>query len=190
MPENSDDFNNLTGRLLIATLAGADSPFYKTLVLIAEHSAEVGSVGYVLNKPFTSLPLKEIFKERDTSNINSDFQLMWGGPVDLTHGAVLHTSDYNGTNTKLVTNNLALTETQQILDDIVNKTGPQNFLICVGKATWAPGQLAEEIMDCSWIAIPFSMQLVFDTPTNKKWQEALATLKIDSNLLAHKAGKA
>jgi len=189
MSEDLDDFNALAGRLLIATQGNAGA-FYKTLVLVTEHSEEGGSVGYVLNKPFTSLQPKEIFKERDISCLGSNFQLMWGGPIDLTHGAVLHTDDYQTPGTHLLDNHLAITETQQILDDITTQSGPKNFLICVGKSTWAPGQLVEEIMDSSWIPIPFSFDLVFNSPTNKKWQDALATLNIDANLLAHKAGKA
>lgn len=190
MPETLDDFEALAGRLLIATQSDADQLFYKTLVLVTEHSAEAGTVGYVLNKPFLSLSPKEIFKDRDISFLGADFQLMWGGPVDLTHGAVLHTNDYQTAGTQILKNNLALTETQQILDDITTQTGPKHFLICVGKTTWAPGQLIEEIMDSMWVPIPYSFDLTFNTPVNKKWQEALATLNIDSNLLAHKAGKA
>ena len=117
-------------------------------------------------------------------------QLMCGGPVDLKHGIVLHSDDYQVTDTKLLDNHLALTETQQILDDIANGKGPQHFLILIGKAAWEPGQLEEEFMANMWISTTSSFDLIFNTENEKKWQETLATLNIDANLLTAKAGKA
>ena len=76
------------------------------------------------------------------------------------------------------------------MDDIVSGLGPAQFTILVGKAVWAPGQLEEEIMDNMWIPGTCSSTLIFNTPNNKKWQEALATLNIDANLLSDRAGKA
>ena len=189
----SDNFNNidhLSGQFLIATQSGAEHFFNKSLVLITEHSPLTGSVGYVLSKPFVSLNPKEIFKERDISFLNSDFQLLWGGPIDLGHGIVLHPDSYQTPETRLLENHLALTETQQILDDISAQAGPQQFLILVGKSVWDAGQLEEEIMGNLWIPAPCSTDLIFQTPHNKKWQEALATLNINANLLTDKAGKA
>ena len=190
MSEQPDNLKILTGRLLIATQDGAEHFFNKTLVLITQHAENTGAVGYVLNRPFNSLSPKEVFKHRDISRIDQNLQLMWGGPIDLGHGVVLHTNKYQTPDTVNLGQQLALTETQQILDDIAEQSGPEHFLILVGKATWAPGQLEEEIMNNMWIPIPVDYNLIFRTPDNKKWQEALATLNIDSNLLAIQPGKA
>ena len=190
MSENRDNLKDLAGRLLVATQGGSEHFFNKSLVLITEHTLATGSVGYVLNRPFGSLSPKEVFKHRDISQINQNLQLMWGGPIDLGHGVVLHTNEYQTPDTISLGNQLALTETQQILDDIAAQAGPEHFLILVGKATWAPGQLEEEIMNNMWIPIPVDTNLIFQIPDNKKWQEALATLNIDSNLLAIQPGKA
>ena len=190
MSENLENLNHLAGQLLIATQCGAEHFFNRALVLVTEHSALTGAVGYVINKPFVSLKPKEIFKDRDISCLDPDFQLLWGGPIDLGHGMVLHPDSYKTQDTQVLDNHLALTETQQILDDISNQIGPDHFLILVGKSVWDAGQLEEEIMGHLWIPAPCSADLVFNTPCNKKWQEALATLNINANLLADKAGKA
>ena len=137
-----------------------------------------------------TLEPKEIFKDRNIDHLGPDFHLMRGGPVDLDHGTVLHTDDYHALDTHPLMHNLALTETQQVLDDIANRSGPQHFLALVGKAAWAPSQLEEEMMGNMWIPSPYSFDIMFNTPDNKKWQEALATLKIDANLLISQAGKA
>ena len=158
--------------------------------MITKHNSEEGAEGYIINRPFPSIPVKDIFKERNVSFLGPDFHLMCGGPVDLRHGTVLHTKDYETQDTKKMDVPLAFTETEQILDDIAWRQGPEHFLVLIGKAVWDVGQLEEEFMANMWISIPFSMDLVFGIEDNKKWQEALATLKIDANLLSERAGKA
>ena len=187
------DYNNLdtlSGRLLIATQDGAEHFFNKTVVIITAHSATTGTVGYIVNRLFSALKPEEVFKHRDISSIKANIQLMCGGPVDLGHGLVLHSDDYQTADTVLLGNHLALTETQQVLDDIANESGPEHFLILIGKATWAPGQLEEEIMNNMWIPITANADLIFQIPLEKRWQEALTTLNIDANRLANNAGKA
>ncbi len=183
-------FESLAGKLLISAQNDAGDFFNKSVILITEHSAEEGAVGYLLNRPMQNLVAQEVFKDRDISFLGSDFVIKNGGPVDVTHGAVLHSAEYKAIDSHTLFHNLAITETQQILDDISNQLGPQHFVVFIGKSAWAPGQLEEEIMGNMWIPAPYSFDLVFNVPDNKKWQEALATLNIDANLLANRAGKA
>ena len=183
-------FQSFSGQLMIAAQHEPGQFFDKAVILITEHTAEAGAEGYVLNHPLTTLAPKEIFKERNISHLGSDFHLMQGGPVNMGRGAVLHTDDYQALDTHPLMHHLALTETQQILDDIAAQVGPKHFLVFVGKTVWAPSQLEEEIMGNMWIPAPFSFDLIFNISDNKKWQEALATLKIDANLMTSQAGKA
>ena len=174
---------------MIAAQNEAGQFFDKSVVLITKHSQNEGAEGYIINQPMTLAP-SEIFKKHDIAYLGSNFHLMRGGPVDMDHGAVLHSDEYRALDTKPLMNHLAITETQQVLDDIADHAGPSHFLVLVGKATWAPSQLEEEIMGNMWIPAPYSFDIIFNTPDNKKWQEALATLKIDANLLTNQAGKA
>ena len=183
-------FQSFAGQFIIATQSEPGQFFDKAVVLITKHTLETGAEGYIINKPFTKLSPKEIFKKRDIQHLGSDFYLMRGGPVDMEHGAILHTDDYHALDTHTLINQLALTETQQVLDDISAQAGPKHFLALIGKSVWAPSQLEEEIMGNMWIPAPFSFDVLFNTPDNKKWQEALATLKINANLMTCQAGKA
>ena len=183
-------FQSFAGQFIVATQNEMGQFFNKAVVLITKHTQDEGAEGYILNKPLTQLTPKEIFKERDISHLGKDFHLMRGGPVDLDRGAILHTNDYHALDTHPLDNHLALTETQQILDDISDQLGPSHFLALIGKAAWAPGQLEEEMMGNMWILAPYSFDIVFNTADEKKWQETLATLKIDTNLLTSNAGKA
>ncbi len=182
-------FQSFAGQFIIAAQNETGQFFDKSVILITRHSQNEGAEGYIINQPMTLAP-SEIFKKRNIAHLGTNFHLMRGGPVDMDHGAVLHSDEYHALDTKPLLNHLALTETQQILDDIADRIGPEHFLVLVGKAAWVPSQLEEEIMGNMWIPAPFSFNVLFNTPDNKKWQEALATLKIDANLLTNQAGKA
>ena len=183
-------FQSFAGQLMIFAQNEPGQVFDKSVVFITKHTQNEGAEGYIINQPLMTLSPKEIFKDRNIQHLGTDFHLMRGGPVDMDHGAVLHTDDYHALDTHPLIHHLAITETQQVLDDIADRIGPTNFMALVGKSVWAPSQLEEEIMGNMWIPAPFSFDIIFKTPDNKKWQEALATLKIDANLLTHQAGKA
>lgn len=190
MAKQLPPFESFAGKMLIAAQNEVGHFFDRSVILITEHTKETGATGYVINQPFYTLSPKEIFKQRNIQHLGSDFMLYRGGPVDLGHGCVLHTDTYRALDTELLLGGLALTETQQVLDDISDKTGPDPFLVLVGKSLWGPGQLEEEIMGNMWILAPLSLDLIFKIPDNKKWQEALATLNIDANRMANNAGRA
>ena len=189
MSKKLPPFQSFLGQFMVAVQSESGQFFDKSVVLMTHHTQTEGAEGYVINHPSTLSP-KEIFQKRDISFLGPDFHLMRGGPVDIDHGAVLHSDEYRALDTKPLTNRLGLTETQQALDDIADHIGPKNFLVLIGKAVWAPGQLEEEIMGNMWIPVPFSFNILFNTADNKKWQEALATLRIDSNLMTNQSGKA
>ena len=183
-------FQSLQGQLIISAQNEAGQFFNKSVILITKHTEQGGATGFVLNHPLTHLTPREVFKERDISCLGDDFHIYQGGPVDLGHGAVLHTDDYHALDSQDLFHHLLLTETQQVLDDISEGTGPKDFIVFVGKSVWERGQLEEELMGNMWILAPLHLDLIFHTPDNKKWQEALATLGIDANLLISEAGKA
>ena len=63
-------------------------------------------------------------------------------------------------------------------------------LLALGYASWAPGQLDEEIQQNAWLSAPASLDLVFDGEHETKWRRALASLKVDPLLLSAAAGHA
>ncbi len=52
------------------------------------------------------------------------------------------------------------------------------YLLLLGYAGWAPGQLDQEMAEGSWLAVDFQEDLVFDVPLEERWETALAHLGI------------
>ena len=59
----------------------------------------------------------------------------------------------------------------------------EHFLLALGHAGWAPGQLDDEIIRGSWIFIDLDDDLVFDTPIEERYDRALGALGVDPAMI-------
>ena len=128
MVKKLPSFQSLAGQFIVSAHSSSGQFFDKAVVFVTRHSAENGAEGYIINHPLMTLSPKEIFKDRNINHLGADFHLMKGGPVDLDHGSVLHTDDYHALDTHPLMHHLALTETQQVLDDIEKSIGATKIL--------------------------------------------------------------
>ena len=118
-------------------------------------------------------------------------QVHRGGPVETGRGFVLHSSDYFIENSTLpIDEHVCLTATLEILKAIAVGTGPQNAMLALGYAGWAPGQLETEIQSNGWLHSPATPELIFDADLDGKYVRALGTIGIDPSRLSGEAGHA
>ena len=102
----------------------------------------------------------------------------------------MHSDDYMKAETCYIQNNIALTSTQDILEDIAGGKGPQQSLIALGCASWIRGQLEDEIISNVWLTVPANMKILFQTPYSDRWQKAIETLGVHHLYLTNLSGKA
>ncbi len=165
--------NELTkGTLLIAEPFLNDPNFQRTVVLMCEHDEE-GTFGFVLNRLYKKR-LNELFPPLS----KLDLPLFYGGPVDENSLHFIHllpndipggvevlpgvfwSGDYE-----------AMVSTLQ--DDATKAKKIRFFL---GYSGWSAGQLDEEMQEKTWITLPATEKLLFNTSHAVIWQEALKTL--------------
>ena len=116
---------------------------------------------------------------------------MAGGPVQIDHGFVLHRNCSSNWEASLkVTPEVTLTTSCDILRAIANGSGPRDYLIALGYAGWAAGQLEQELSENSWLTLPADSDIIFDTPPERRMDAAAALLGIDMNLISGEAGHA
>lgn len=187
-------FKSLKGQLLIAMPGIDDLRFNKTVIYIYEHSLEFGAHGIVINKPAGRMSFNDILNQLKIKNVAPDEkkapQILLGGPDQITHGFILHSDDYFRPETCFIQNNIALTSTQDILEDIAAGNGPEQSLIALGCASWIRGQLEDEIMSNVWLTVPADANLLFQTPFSNRWEKAIETLGINHFYLTNISGKA
>ena len=182
---------SLINQLLIAMPGMLDPNFSTTVTLICEHNDE-GALGIVINRP-TTLKLSGLFEQLSVDNPDpgaAGNPVLSGGPVGTERGFVLHGPEYSYENTLAVSDDIRLTLSRDIIDAMATGDGPRQSLVALGYAGWEQGQLEEEMLANSWLSVPATPEIVFDTPFKDRWDSAARTLGIDIARMSPDAGHA
>jgi len=182
----------LEGKLLIALPGMADDRFAQTVIYMCAHSSK-GAMGIVINKPIPGLTFSEVMKQLnlDTKPTTTDLPILYGGPVETGRGFVLHSGDYEGSDSTLpVSEDISLTATLDILRAIAEGRGPKHVLFALGYAGWAPGQVESEFQSNGWLHCEADPGLVFGVSPDAKWRASLQRLGIGTSGLVSDAGRA
>jgi putative transcriptional regulator len=189
--ETMQDKHSLAGQLLVAMPGMLDPNFQHTVTYICEHS-ESGALGITINRPLDMeiADVLEQFSLRTGSDLQLHQPVMRGGPVQAERGFVLHESAHNWDSTTEVGHSIYVTTSQDILTDVAAGKGPARILMALGYSGWEAGQLEDEIRQNAWLTVPASMDLVFETPFEERWQAAASSIGIDPINLSLHAGNA
>ena len=182
---------SLENQLLIAMPNLNDTLFHRTVTYICEHN-EQGAMGLIINLPI-NLNLHELLAQIDADNADSarlSQQVLTGGPVSPQRGFVLHSTQKGWSSSLALSDELMITTSKDILMALGTDKAPDNFLVTLGYAGWAPGQLEKELQENSWLTIPADKQILFDTPIEKRWLKATEKLGIDIAHLSLDVGHA
>jgi len=144
-----------------------------TVIYIYEHS-EMGALGLVINRPMASVPAAAIAEqfEIDAEAKDIDVQIFWGGPVEMSRGFVLHSSDYVNDASKVIADGVVLTADNEILGAIVEGMGPVDSVFVLGYAGWGPGQLERELSRGDWLTLRTEPEFIFSEDPERMWKEA------------------
>ncbi|MGB3417465.1 MAG: YqgE/AlgH family protein [Mesorhizobium sp.] len=184
----------LDDQFLIAMPGMKDDRFARAVIYVCAHSDE-GAMGLIVNQAqqmlFPDLLVQlGILDEQEAIRLPPparDFVVRNGGPVDRSRGFVLHSGDYRVESSLVVSNDICLTATVDILRAISSGNGPRRALMALGYAGWAAGQLESEIAENGWLTCPATPELLFDADIDHQYDKALASIGID---LAHLSGTA
>jgi putative transcriptional regulator len=189
---NAASTASLTGQLLIAMPGIGDPRFDRTVIYLCSHSDE-GSMGLVINRPATGVNFEQLLSQLDielTPRARTT-TVRFGGPVEMGRGFVLHSSDYQSSeSTMAVDGDLCLTATLDILRAMAEGRGPDRALIALGYSGWAPNQLEQELQRNGWLICAADDDIVFAEDDDGKWLRALRKLGIDPLLLSATGGSA
>ena len=183
----------LSGRLLLAMPGMADPRFDRAVIAIAVHD-ENGAVGIGIGHKRAGIRFRSLLKQLGLDPGQApDVAVHHGGPVEPGRGFVLHSEDWGGQDTVKVVGpngNFAMTGTIDVLKAITEGKGPSQWLIALGYAGWGEGQLEEEMTRHGWYPAAGSPAILFDTPSDERWETAFQAEGIDPRLLASETGAA
>lgn len=186
-----EDFNSLSGKLLIAMPGMPDTRFRQTVTYLCGHNSD-GALGIVINRP-SSMKLGEVFEQLSLDSSDLDLanqSILKGGPVNRERGFVLHESGGMWDSTISMCGNIEVTTSRDVLSAIAGGQGPRRSLLALGCAGWGEGQLEQELRSNSWLVVDSAEEILFDTPYDQRWAASAALLGVDVAQLGLHAGNA
>lgn len=186
---------NLADHFLIAMPSMIDPIFGGSVVYICEHNEE-GALGVIVNKQ-TDLTADILFERLDLKlEISAGSQtpgarpIMFGGPVQIERGFILHTLPGEFTSMIKVSDEVGLTTSKDILEAAAQGQSPEKMLIALGCAGWSAGQLEAEMARNGWLSVKADPGVLFDVPVPERFGAATKLLGFDASMLTGEAGHA
>lgn len=189
----SDAGLHLADHFLIAMPSMLDPVFGGTVVYLCEHNDE-GALGVIINKP-TDMTMDVLFERIDMKleiapGGFGQQPVLFGGPVQVERGFVLHSPQGPYSSMMQVSEDIALTTSKDVLEAVASGRGPRRMLVALGCAGWSAGQLEQEIANNGWLTVRADPAIVFDMPLELRFAAAMKLLGIDPAMLAGVAGHA
>ena len=157
-------------------------------------------MGLVVNQSLNDMRFGDVLTELELGDKDEfirmpekvrERQVLRGGPVEMSRGFVLHTPDYfRDGNSYIVSDEVYLTATLDVLKAIAFRNAPAEALFALGYCGWGAGQLEGDIGRNGWLTVPFSRDLLFDTPIEQRYDAAIGKLGITRASLSSTAGNA
>jgi putative transcriptional regulator len=156
------------GQLLIAGPALLDPNFWRTVVLMIEHS-EDGALGLVLNRP-SETSVGDAVPQLEQL-VDLDDQLFIGGPVQPSAVIVLAEFEDATDAALLAFDDIGVLGTDAAIESL--GAGVRSARAFVGHAGWGSGQLDSELERGDWILEPARREDAFNDAPRELWTEVL-----------------
>lgn len=180
----------LAGRLLLAMPGMGDTRFDHAVIAMCVHD-EHGALGIGVGRVREGLTLHGLLEDVGIDPGQApDMPVLEGGPVETARGFVLHSDDWGGEGTVTVNPLCRLSASLDILRAIAEGRGPSRFLVALGYAGWGAGQLEGEMRQHGWHAARGCPEVLFNTPTGRRWLQTWKREGIDPSHLVAQTGSA
>lgn len=178
----------LSGNLLIASPGMDDEHFAHAVILVCEHN-EQGAFGLIVNKMLMR-SFAALLEDFEIDRRGVDAPVLYGGPVRPEFGYVIYTPFARKYGAMRVTEDLAVSSSKEILEDIAAGRGPERYLFTLGFSGWGPSQLEQELMMDYWLVAPVAPDLLFRVPIGERWRYAAGLIGVDFERYSDRAGNA
>ena len=179
---------SLRGHFLIAAKRLRDENFYKTVVLMLEHSSQ-GAMGLVINRP-SSIKVQHAltghFELPDTDDV-----VFGGGPVDPSVLVILHDDPRFEEEGASILPGLFVGGSPDAFEQVIRDSIDSDHLGChfrvlSGYAGWGADQLESEIERGDWLTIPATRELVFEVDPYSLYETLLVQFYEANQIIAHR----
>ena len=163
----ADDPKGLTAMFLVAREELPDPDFADSIVLVMNNLGPA-PIGIILNRP-TQVTVPQLFPELKGLTHLHD-RVYFGGPVEFGSVWFLFRSAKPSDNAIQVFDDIYLSSSRELLVKLLNRDKPMEGLrIFIGRSSWAPGQLEEEIAQGAWGLERVQADQIFNRKSDHPW---------------------
>lgn len=159
------------GKFLIARPTVELGFFSRSVVFIYEESVD-GVAGLALSTPST-YTLKDLARHKQVDYPYDPHVIYCGGPVARNAVMMLHTDDFNSSNTLYTNTGLNVSSDDVMIEKLVSGNNPRQFRLVAGCSVWAPGQLDLEIERGYWLVSKLPTNIAFGPNGERQWTMAV-----------------
>jgi len=166
-PEQTPRALSSTSFLLVASEQMADPRFRRTVLVVTKHG-NTGPIGVIVNHP-QDITLAKVLPENPAAK---DLNLFYGGPAYPKQISYLVRGGDAVEGALTISGNIYLAYDASLLGELLSgKRHHTGLRVMHGLASWAPGQLEDEIKRGGWFVMPLDEAVIFDRPPAEIWQE-------------------
>jgi putative transcriptional regulator len=160
------------GQLLIAGPSLLDPNFWRTVVLVVDHSEE-GALGVVLNRPSETTVIDAVSQLERL--VDPDDPVFIGGPVQPSSVIVVAEFEDPSDAALVAFDDIGVLAAGSAPDETTGAGGPRvrRARAFVGHAGWGPGQLDGELERGDWIVESARREDAFAQDPGELWGEVL-----------------
>lgn len=167
---------NYQGYLLAANPNNPCDELEQAVILLIGYGLDK-VVGLQINKPYDNLSFRSI-SENIGIDLDMDDNIYQGGSNGLGKISVIHSTDWTGLSTILISENLAITNDISVLAALSRGEGPEYYRACAGHWLWERDQFDNQLdphinTRYKWEAVPARVETVFAFEGEDQWRISL-----------------
>lgn len=159
------------GKFLIAK-PSINSGFFKQAVIYIYEDSPNGTAGVAIHLE-TKMTFSQIVSQFGMVAETQDQTIYKGGPVNENSLLLLHSDDFQSTNTLHTGTGLDISSDQIMIQKLASSAWPRYYRLVAGVCVWAPGQLDFEIRKNNWLISDLPNDLVFSYDGETLWTQCI-----------------
>jgi putative transcriptional regulator len=177
---------SLAPALLLSMPQMRDPNFARSVVLLCKHNDE-GAFGLVMNRPLVTTGRVVVNLDPPVST-ERELEVWIGGPVEPGSSWILVGGPQEKFGGVPIAEGLSLSTSPDLLRRLLEPEPPADTRLIVGYSGWGPGQLEMELEESAWLLSDVDPALLFSTPPEQMWEQAIRRLGADPATLQMSRG--
>ena len=177
---------SLAPALLLSMPQMRDPNFARSVVLLCKHNDE-GAFGLVMNRPLVTTGRVVVSLDPPVST-ERELEVWIGGPVEPGSSWILVGGPQEKFGGVPIAEGLSLSTSPDLLRRLLEPDPPADTRLIVGYSGWGPGQLEMELEESAWLLSDVDPALLFATPPEQMWEQAIRRLGADPAALTMSRG--